>query len=127
MTMAKPRLAHTLILNLVHTTVCSTFMLYSIILENIILIRLPTLPICMVLQTHSILTKFTRHFFLILVYFDHTPLYGLAWAFMLHLNISLSLHNRFNTTCTTVYPIHALKVQQYSDCLKLLQGVLYTA
>ena len=35
----------------------------------------------------------------------------------------------FNTTCTTVQPMHAPQVQQYSDLsynLKLLQGDFYT-
>ena len=62
----------------------------------------------------------------------------LAWACDLHLKLQYYLFplylshfsTNFNATCTTVYPMHALHVQQYADLsyhLKLLQRVLYTA
>ena len=68
---------------------------------------------CMVLQ----LTRLNTKLFSYNSYF--TPLYGLVcctsnYSYHLFLLYLSHLSTDFNTTCTTVHPMHALQVQQYS-------------
>ena len=98
------------------------------ILENIILIHLPTLPMYMILQTRTFTANLFQTigviFLLILIYFLHTPLHELAfyslnypfYLFPSYLNHAFVYFNQISATTylsyvsSTCYRVYKLKL-----------------